>query len=97
MAMTGGHSAAAASAVYEEDVDETIHLEIENAEKGVAKAVEARGLHVSARLCKLAAAALLVYCRRMTDFHLRDLIVLFLLIEGMRAHNGTLFMFTRCA
>ena len=61
--MTGCHSAAAASAVHEEDVDETIHLEIENAEKAVATAVAPRGLHVSARLCELAAATLLIYRR----------------------------------
>ena len=49
---------------------------------------------------KVACAARLVICRRITDFQLRDHILLFYLMEGgpgIRDHNGTLYLYNKGA
>ena len=55
---------------------------------------------VSAHLHEIASAALFMCCRLMENVHLRDLVLLFFLLEAqerLRAHNGTPRMTTRGA
>ena len=93
----GCHMAAAAATVYTEELPTSILGEVEMAKKEVRDAVTQVGFPVSEYLQCLASAAVVVFNRRLTDFHLRDYILLFYLMEGdnrIRAHNGTLYTYS---
>ena len=99
-ASCGQTLASAAAEVYGAEHTTSVLGEIQDLRLRVSRAVSDGHREISPYLQKLACAALLVFSRRMTDFHLRDHVLLFYLMEGgtgIRAHNGTLYCYNKGA